>query len=130
MLQLSGYDRWNNICHLVIPDGFTKVNDCACSGAQNLESVYIGNTVSYIGNDSFRGCPKLASVYVGGAVEASYTRAFHDCPELRFVTMSARLKKTFMQKKAMRRQSGWPWFLNCPQLKEVRFDDGTSLPLD
>ena len=129
MLQLSGRNRWDNICHLVIPDGFTKINDCACSGANNLESVHVGNTIIYIGNDSFSYCPKLSNVYIGEAVEASHTRAFNNCPNLQTVTMSYRLKEIVMQKKAMCRQSAWPWFQNCPLLEKVYFDDGTSILL-
>lgn len=129
IVQLSAHGKWNNICHLIIPNGFTKLNDCACSDAQNLESVYIGDTVSYIGNDSFCNCPKLTSVYIGGSVDASYTRAFRNCPELRSVTMSAHLKSVIFSRQAMCRQSAWPWFVDCPQLKWIRFDDGSFIPI-
>lgn len=128
-LQLSQSNSWNNISHLIIPEGFTQVNDCACSGAQNLESVYIGDTVTYIGNDSFCNCPKLSSAYIGASVEASHTRAFINCPELRSVSMSANLKQEIISKRSMCRQSDWSWFIDCPQLKKIRFDDGTSIDI-
>ena len=129
VVRLGNGKEWNNICHLVVPEGFAKIDDCACVGAQNLESVYIGNTVSYIGNDSFCSCPKLTTVYVGGSVDAYHTRAFNNCPELRSVTMSVDLKNVILSKRAMCKESDWPWFVDCPQLKEIRFSDGFSIPL-
>lgn len=129
-LELSGYGgKWNNICHLVIPDGFFRISDAACSNATNLETVHIGNGIYYIGNDSFCRCPKLTSVYIGDSVDASNTRAFNQCPELRYVTMSVHLKEAFLQNRALSRGSKWPCFRDCPNLTGIRFTDGSFVSI-
>ncbi len=52
----------------------------------NIQSVTVGDNVTLIGNQAFRGCSELKSVTIGDAVDVIGEWAFRDCTALESVT--------------------------------------------
>ena len=77
---------------IVIPDTYkgkavTVILDSAFSGASNLKSITIPDSVTSIGDDAFKGCTSLESVTIPEGVESIGWNAFRECTSLTSVTI-------------------------------------------
>lgn len=88
--------------HLVIPSTFrgedgvgyvvTTIEDRAFNACDNLESVTIPDTVTYIGGLSFGYCTSLKTVNMSNKLEFIGMGAFKDCTGLTDITLPSSLK--------------------------------------
>ncbi|MBQ2988702.1 MAG: leucine-rich repeat domain-containing protein [Clostridia bacterium] len=65
-----------------IPEGVTAVGDCAFRNCSSLKSVWISGSVRYIGASAFEGCRSLESVFLEDGVETVGWNAFFGCISL------------------------------------------------
>ena len=102
--------------HVVIPDGVTKIDDCAFENSRSLETITIPDSVQEIGNEAFErcknlkciqisegvktigeyafsGCDSLESIVVPNSVTVIGEHAFSNCGTLKTVELSEKLKK-------------------------------------
>ena len=54
--------------NVIIPEGFTAINDYAFPNCSSLVSVTIPDSVTSIGNYAFSGCDNLVSIVIGNSV--------------------------------------------------------------
>ena len=74
----------NKLKEIVIPDDVELAIDRnTFSGNFDLNSVYIGNGVTRIGNVAFAGCGRLTSVKIGNSVTSIGESAFASCSSLK-----------------------------------------------
>lgn len=75
---------------VIIPDTYNglPVKEIAAGAFENsnIQSVTVGNNMTLIGNQAFRGCTNLKSVTIGEAVSVIGEWAFRDCSSLESVT--------------------------------------------
>lgn len=96
--------RDTNCISIVIPDSVTSLGDYMCDGNSTLESIIIGNSVTYIprafedcvnlqnivfgnnirkiSNDAFRGCIRLKNIIFPDSIVEIDERAFYRCDAL------------------------------------------------
>ena len=72
------------LTELVIPSGFTKVDDYLFCGCSSLESVTISDSVATIGKYAFWHCENLTNVTIGNSVSKINDHAFR-CSSLESV---------------------------------------------
>ena len=77
---------------LIIPDKVTLIPDRCFSSCDNLDSVFIGNSVTEIGNDAFM-YSGLSYVSLGAKVKTIGDRAFNYCDNLTTVLFNNRLSE-------------------------------------
>lgn len=87
--------RWDYEGSVVIPDGVTKIADCAFSDCSALTSIKIPNSVTRIGWDSFSRCTSLASIEIPNSVTEIGTDVFLDCTNL--IELNLRHKRPINQ---------------------------------
>ena len=56
--------RMRGVVNVIIPEGFTAINDYAFYGCKSLVSVDIPDSVTSIGSNAFNGCSSLISIKV------------------------------------------------------------------
>jgi len=71
----------------IIGDDVTSIGDNAFKGCSGLASVTIGNGVTSIGDNAFKGCSGLASVTIGNGVTSIGSNAFFGCSGLTSITI-------------------------------------------
>ena len=59
---------------VVIPDGVTKIGDCAFFACQNLTNAYIPDSVTKIGESAFAFCKKLTLCAPAGSYAETYAK--------------------------------------------------------
>ena len=64
---------------LVIPDGVTRIKECAFAGCTGLTSVTIPNSVTDIEGWAFYGCASLTSITIGNGLTYSGNNPFWEC---------------------------------------------------
>ncbi len=74
---------FSGVCpaNLTIPNGVTRIGNCAFEDCVGIKSVAMPKTVTSIGNYAFNGCSSLARVELPGVVEVG-DYAFCDCSSL------------------------------------------------
>lgn len=72
---------------LVIPDGISKIPECAFFQCTSLTSVVIAEGVTVIDDYAFQSCKNLKSVQFCGAVTEIGNYSFYNCPELTSVVL-------------------------------------------
>ncbi|MCR4750177.1 MAG: leucine-rich repeat protein [Lachnospiraceae bacterium] len=72
------------IVNLVIEDGsnIKTLDNAAFTGADKLETAYIGDSIQSIGNKAFENCPKLEEVTIAKNIQSIGEDAFQNCPRL------------------------------------------------
>lgn len=89
-------------------------------GCDNLETVVIGDAVTYIGVDAFQGCVNLKNLTIGRSVETIDGDAFSNCTSLEEVVIPDNVK-------VLDRESwGHGPFQDCTSLKKVTFGTGVE----
>ncbi len=76
---------------VVIPDGATKIPDCAFYGCSNITSIVLPDSVKSIGASTFSYCTSLTSVTLGDGVTSIDDYAFRDCTLLESITLPVSL---------------------------------------
>ena len=66
----------------IIPNGTTRIGDCAFCGCESLTSIKIPNSVTSIGICSFRDCSCLTSINIPNSVTCIEKGAFGGCGSL------------------------------------------------
>ena len=72
-----------------IPSGVETVAPYAYYDADNINAIYVSNTVVEFGEYSFYGCDILVAVYMSDSVRTIGTQAFSNCPYLMQVLLGA-----------------------------------------
>lgn len=65
-----------------VPRGVTSIDDRSFTGSQNLQSIVIGDDVSYVGDWAFAGCNNITSIVIGDNVNFIGFYAFSHCSSL------------------------------------------------
>lgn len=87
---LHGYHLFINgeeVTDLVIPEGVTKVGECAFAYCEGLSTVAIPNSVTEIGTAAFYNCSGLNSINIPEGVTAILDGAFKYCTSLTSITL-------------------------------------------
>ena len=71
-----------NICSVVVPEGFTQIDDFAFFGCVNLESVTLPSTIKRIGGSAFSDCVSLKVVNMQSGIEEVGSDAFNNSTSL------------------------------------------------
>ena len=103
--DVSAYKE--NLVDIVIGDRIKTLGFCMCSGYTRLESVTIGNNVTFISDNAFRGCTKLMTVDIPDSVKQIQT-SFANCSGLTDVTIGSGITRI-----------GLSAFQDCTKLKNV-----------
>jgi len=80
----NGYNM-QNLQAVYIPESVTYIGDCAFSGCTKLQSITIPSSVTSIGGFVFRGCTSLKAVYLQANIETIDTCMFLNCSSLKTV---------------------------------------------
>ena len=83
------YDLYymSGVVNVIIPEGFTTINDYAFYGCCSLTSVVIPDSVTSIGSSAFWGCTNLASVVIPDSITFIGGGAFNECYNLTSVVI-------------------------------------------
>lgn len=82
------YDDYRNaITTVVLPDGLTKIGNCAFMNCTALTSITIPSTVTNINAQAFRGCTSLPSISIPEGVTYIQSSLFNGCTALTSVTI-------------------------------------------
>ena len=82
---------------LVIPDEFcgieiTEIMPCAFSHHDELQTVYLPNSIQIIGTEAFYGCPSLRHIRLSDNIHTIGVGAFAECVNLQDITLPIGLK--------------------------------------
>ena len=119
-----------NIKNIILPDIFEKIDSCAFSGNELLESVTLGDSIKEIGSGAFsncislktiklpdnlvkidsifEGCTNLETVTMGNLVTIIDDYSFENCKSLKSITLSNTLETI-----------GDSAFMGCESLQEI-----------
>ena len=100
------------IHHLVLPAGMTLVND-AFKSMHELESVYMPDTVLFVGEEAFWDCGKLKEVRFSKNLCMIGANAFESCQSLKVIDLPAGLLAI-----------GDSAFGSCRSLSQVKLPNG------
>ena len=79
------FHNCDNIISVTIPDSVTYIGKHAFFYCTSLTSVTIGNNVTSIGSYAFSGCSSLKSVTIGNSVRSIGSYAFFDSTSLKYI---------------------------------------------
>ena len=85
--QLSLYNLFSGITHVVFLEGSTKIGSSIISGIESITTVTIPNSVTSIGNGAFSSCTNLKSVTIPDGVTSIGKYAFASCYKLSSVNI-------------------------------------------
>ena len=88
------YLNGNKCPGLIIPEGFTRINNYVFCGYRNLENVTIPEGITIIGTGAFYGCDDIASVTIPSSVASIGDNAFYGCSKLIVVYNYSNLELT------------------------------------
>ena len=80
------FENCNNLVSVVLPSSITYIGQYAFQNCSNLVSVSIPNSVTSIGRNAFRNC-RLQTITIPNSVKDIGTVAFYGCTSLRSVTI-------------------------------------------
>lgn len=75
------------VTDLVIPDGFTAIDNCVFANCKSLRSLTISESVTSICAGAFECCTGLTSVTIPDSVTTIGSSAFNDCVRLSSITI-------------------------------------------
>ena len=111
----SWFSSNQSIKTVFIGDSVTSIGEDAFSGCSSLASVTIGNSVTSIGNRAFRDCSSLASVTIPNSVTSIGGDAFSGCSSLASVTIPNSVTSI-----------GWGTFRDCSSLASVTIPNSVT----
>ena len=80
-------DKMCGVKNVVIPNGFTTINDDAFYDCTSLVSITIPDSVTSIGNYAFRNCLSLTSISIPESVTSIGHSAFSVCSNLKSINL-------------------------------------------
>lgn len=107
----SAFGPYDRVRSVYMPDTVTYIGDYAFFDCIALESIVISDSVKSIGNSAFSECENLASVIIGSGVEVIGSYAFEGCTALKSVNIPAAATEI-----------GYNAFKDCTALEEVIFE--------
>lgn len=102
------WNRKSSIINCIVGDCVTWIHDSVFYNCQNMETVYIANTVYHIHDYAFAGCSKLTELNIPDSVQYIGDYAFERCSNLVTVTIGTGITQ-------IRRNA----FINNPSLTSV-----------
>ena len=75
-LNSAGYDLYNRVTNITIPEGTTEIADYAFYGCSNVTSITIPDSVTSIGDEAFYYCTDLSSITIPDSVTSIGGSAF------------------------------------------------------
>ena len=110
--------QMKGVKNVIIPEGFTEINDDAFSGCTSLESVKISKTVQIISLRAFNYCTKLCKVIFEEDSQLTNIneKAFHNCTSLQNIEIPSNV--IAIDDTA---------FSYCENLRKVTFEDNSKL---
>lgn len=82
LLDQPWHDKRDQINSLIIGEGITYVGETAFSNCTSLTSVYLPSTLIYIGNAAFANCSSLKEISIPDGVTTIGVLAFSSCKNL------------------------------------------------
>ena len=92
------------------------IDAAAFKGCNNLDSISIPNSVSYIGVSSFQGCSNLKTLYIPNGVERIDSLAFEGCSALHILSVPSSV-----------REIGYAAFQYCQNIDSIFWDSDLSI---
>ena len=86
-ILMSAFSGATNLTSITIPDSVTSIGNSAFSDCTSLTSVVIPDSVTSIGNAAFSDCTSLTSVVIGDSVTSIGNYAFSSCSSLSSVVI-------------------------------------------
>ena len=107
---LLAYPAGRTDASYTIPDGVTKIGDCAFLQSSNLTDISLGNQVTYLGTSAFQECNGLRAVTIPDSVTGVGDYTFYSCRNLQSLTFGNGLTSTSYQ-----------MFEKCWNLSDIHF---------
>lgn len=109
--------------NLVIPEGYTRIDEYAFQNARTMKTVTLPTTLEYIGYYAFQNCTGLTSITIPGSVKYITRGSFNGCNSLAEVKIAngVTLIGTDSEGKfsGQVKPSGYGSFEGCTSLKTV-----------
>jgi len=104
----------NEIVRVILPDGITRIGDCAFSDCVNLREIELPEGIESIGERVFCGCRSLPSITVPDGVVTFGREVFMNCSQLQSVCLPDSITDL----------GDMHVFAQCYQLKSVTLPSG------
>ncbi len=82
-IQWEAFSGCNEMTSIYIPDTVTWIGESAFRNCSQLTSITIPDAVTYIGSNTFWGCTKLEEINLPASLENIYSHAFYNCANLK-----------------------------------------------
>ena len=109
-------DKMLAVTEVVIPEGVTRIEQCAFAGCVNLKSVTVPDSVTTIRSGAFEGCRNLRKITIPDGVTTIGSRAFADCTGLEKISISNSVTAI-----------GSNAFAGCTNLQFIKIPKGVSV---
>ena len=103
--------------NVVIPDGYTTIEDTAFTGCTSLKNITIPDTVTEIYPYAFQNCTALESIVLPANLSSLGESAFEGCTSLKSVTFPSGGQLLEILSDT---------FANCTSLEEIEIPEGTT----
>lgn len=110
ILYNSCFSYRENLTSIHIPDSITYIGHYAFGGCKKLKRVYMSNNVEVIGDNAFSDCKSLIGVELPNKINTIPNLLFFSCESLKSITIPESVKEI--------KESA---FSNCANLTEVIF---------
>lgn len=95
-LEFEGtFEDRGDIESIFIPEGVTTIGDNAFKDCISLKSVWISGTVKTIGASAFKDCTALESVFLAEGVQNIFSHAFFGCTSLKEIHIPDSVDRVF-----------------------------------
>ena len=89
----GSFEGREDIESVFVPEGVSAIGDCAFQNCTALKHVWISGSVKEIGESAFAGCSALESVFLADGVETIGWNAFFGCTALKEISLPDSVRK-------------------------------------